>query len=591
MAGIAAIRKARWDPLQLTSTLLIKWWMLLRTILVSTTMIVVCFLVSSEHAALGSIIISLSVSVVTALVSFLFYRAVKRSNPPELHYYLQYFFDFCLITLITVVSRAADVNFTPLYVMSITVASILSVRAGAYFAASVASLFYLPIGLGVVSMDFSAGRLPALDFIYVGDRLMLVNVGLQVFLFYCLALTTSYLAHRLRRTGWELEDTRNMLRQYRLDTEKILENIASALLTCNCAGIIIYANPAAVKILGLGLERLINRSAPGLFSEICPEIAGIVKRALESQVLARRQQVELVQENLKLPLVVSSSLLFDKTGALSGVSLVFEDVTHEVKARELELRSGKLEAVAELSAGLAHEIKNPLSSIRSAVELLCETAGDAGGADPQRSRLMSCIITESDRLNKLLKQFLQFSSSSFGPTEAVELGPVFEEVLETACNHADWREDIEVEVSAEVAAMQVIGHRDALSQVFFNLIINSAQVRGSHGEQVGKIKVEPCREILKNRAPQGAEAASYHGLCLADDGPGIPLELREKVFEPFFSGRKSGFGLGLAVVHRIIHALGGAVYVDESPWNERGAAFFIALPRRIRRQPQGDRRP
>ncbi len=579
MAGISAIRKARWDPLRLTSTQLIKWWMLLRTILVSTTMTVVCFMGALDNTAAGSILIPLVVSLVTVLVSFFFYRAVKRGNPPEIYYYLQYFFDIFLITLITVVSLPADVNFTPLYVMSITVASILSVRSGAYFAATLASLFYLPIGLGTLSLDITGERVLALEFIYTGDKLILVNVGLQVFLFYCLAVTTCYLSLRLRRTGGELEDTRKVLKQYRLDTNEILKNIASALLTCNSAGVIVYANPTAVKILGIGQERLLNRSATELFGELCPEIGRIIDRALNSRVLARRQQMEFVKKGQKLPLVVSSSLLLEEGGAVSGVSLIFEDVTHELKVRELALRSGKLEAVAELAAGLAHEIKNPLSSIRSAVELLRETAEESGRTDSQRSRLMDCIIAESDRLTKLLKQFLQFSSNSFGPTEEVKLGPVLQQVLSSVSNHPDWRGDIKVEVSKEVAAMRVMGHRDALSQVFFNLIINSAQVQAPNGERVKRIKVEPCLEVLKSRALEGVDTGNYHVLCLVDDGPGITRDLREKVFEPFFYRRKSGFGLGLALVHRIVHALGGFIYVDECPWRGKGAAFFIALPR------------
>ena len=166
----------------------------MRTSLVSTTMMVVGFMGALENAAAG-IVIPLTVTLVAVLVSFLFYRAVKTGNPPELHYYLQYFFDILLITLLTVVSLAADVNFTPLYILSITMAGILSVGPGAYSTATLASLFYLPVGLGVLSLDFTGDRMLVLNYI-TGDRMILVNVGLQVFLFYCLALTTSYLSLR-----------------------------------------------------------------------------------------------------------------------------------------------------------------------------------------------------------------------------------------------------------------------------------------------------------------------------------------------------------------------------------------------------------
>jgi two-component system, NtrC family, sensor histidine kinase PilS len=579
MVRLSAFRKARWDPLQLSSTLLIKWWMLLRSILVSTTMMVVCLMAVIDKAAASSIVIPLVVSLVTVTVSFFYYRAVKYGTPPEIQYYLQYFFDIFLITLITVVSLAADLNFTPLYVMSITIASILSFRPGAYFAATLASLFYLPIGLGVLSLDFTGDSLLMLDYIYSGGRLMIINAGLQVFLFYCLALTTNYLSHRLRRTGWELEDTRKVLKQYRLDTNEILENIASALITCNSAGFIVYANPAALKILDIKLESLLNRPVSELFGELCPEIGEIIEQAMNYRVLSRRRQVELKRKGEKLPLVVSSSLLLREGGTLNGVSVVFEDVTHEVKARELELRTGKLEAVAELAAGMAHEIKNPLSSIRCAVEILRDTAEDSGQTDNHHSKLMNCIITESDRLTELLKQFLQYSSSSFGPTREVVLGTVFEQVIDSVSNHPDWRKDIRVEISPDVASMRVTGHPDTLSQVFFNLIINSAQIEGAAGESVKLIEARPCLEVLKSQILVGFDTRNYHVVCLADDGPGIAPDLRKKIFEPFFSSRKAGFGLGLAVVHRIVYNLGGLIFIDDCPWGGKGAAFIIALPR------------
>ncbi|MEA2062690.1 MAG: ATP-binding protein [Gemmatimonadota bacterium] len=581
MAGISALRKARWDPLQLSSRQLIKWWMLLRSSVVSTTMAVVYFMGTPEKPGAEHAVLPLMVAAVTIAVSFVFYRVIKKKGtPPESYFFLQYFFDICIICMINLVSLAADMSFIPLYVMSIAVAGILSFQPGAYFTATLASFFYLPFGLGVFSVGFKVDRVMVMDILFTGEKLVLINACLQVALFYCIALITSYLSQRLCRTGWELEDVRKVLQQYRLDTNKILDNVATALVTCNSAGVIVYANPAAVRILGLGLDKLLNNQASELFNAACPEIGRIIDLALGSNVLVTRKQVSYLSQGGELPLVVSSSLLLEQGDAVHGVSLIFEDVTHEIKARQLELRSGKLEAVAELSAGLAHEIKNPLSSIRSAVELLRESAGrPEDGQAAQTRRLMDCVISESDRLTELLRQFLQFASGSFGPAgDEVVLGPLLKQVLCSVGNHPDWRRDIEVTVSPAVAKMRVQGHQNALNQVFSNLIINSAQALGPGGERTGKIVVEPCPQEAATHMLDRAGNQDYHLLCLSDDGPGIQGSLREKVFEPFFSSRPQGFGLGLAVVHRIVHALGGIIYVEACPPGQ-GASFLIALKR------------
>jgi len=575
MLRISLLEKVRWDPPALSSRMLIKWWMILRVVIISTTLTIVWYFNGRVSGHITASIMPAAIILVAAVISFIFYRSVKRGNPPELHYFFHYFIDISLISLINLITLPVGVNFVPLYVLCIAVASILSFRPGAFFAATVASVFYLPVGLRMLSLGVTFNRLLEFDPSYLGDKSIFLNIGLQIFLFYAIATITSYLSIKLHSTGSELEDTRRLLRQHRLDTNEILQNIASGLVTCNTAGTVVYANDAALRILETTPDELLGQQAERFFENSCPDISRMIYLASQAQIVVSRRTVELSQADGGKPLAVSSSLLQNGDGKLIGVSLVFEDVSSEIKARQLELRGSKLAAVAELAASLAHEIKNPLASIRSAVEFMIER--EQTGNDPQTAKLMKCILKESDRLTELLKQFLRFASDSFGPVESVNLGQLLEEVCQSVSHHPDWRSSVEVEVAPDVSAMWVMAHRSSLCQVFYNLIINAVQAKGADGRQTSRIVIESAERRRVGR-PVESGKAGLHRLRFRDDGPGIEKEVRERIFEPFYTTRKGGFGLGLAVVHRIVNALGGLIDLEE-PWEAKGAAFIISMPK------------
>ncbi len=566
MALIPRLRAAGWSPPNLSARLLIRWWMILRVTLVGTTMAVVTFFSVSGWS------LALSVVLVTLAVSAVFYRqAVKGSGAGEIYYFFQYFFDICLISLVNLITLPFDANFIPLYVLIIAVASILSFRPGAFFSATAASVVYLPVGFRVLNLGFSVTDSFRLDVLYLADRWTWLNVILQVFLFYAVAAITSYLSIRLRKTGNDLEDARHLLSQHRLDHREIVHNITSGLITVDPAGRVLEANPAARLLMGMPEERILEQSATGLFASSCPEIARIIRLAVEADVIVTHRKATLKARGRQVPLAVSSSAMKDREGRLRGVSLIFEDITIEEKARELELRGSRLEAVAELAASLAHEIKNPLSSIRSAIELIGDRTGP--GTDATTERLMGLVLKESDRLSELLRQFLQFSRGHSGPQEDIRLGDLLEEVRQSVAGNPQWRAEVEFVVDPSVARWRVRAHPGALSQVFYNLLINAVQVAGPAGQRTSRLRISGAERRLMG----GDKLRGLHMLAVCDDGPGIDPGVRQKIFEPFFSTRKEGFGLGLAVVHRIVNSMGGVIFVqEESPLG--GASFVLGIP-------------
>ncbi|MEA1997338.1 MAG: hypothetical protein U9N45_06850, partial [Gemmatimonadota bacterium] len=159
MTRISFLREVKWTPPALSSLQLIKWWMILRVIVVSTTMAVVWFFLSKENEPSAGSLLPPAVTIVTAIVSFLFYRTVKKKSPSGIRYYFQYLFDISLFSLVNLITLSVNVNFVPLFVLSIAVASILSSRGGAFFTATLASVFYLPVGLRMVSLGYSLNRM------------------------------------------------------------------------------------------------------------------------------------------------------------------------------------------------------------------------------------------------------------------------------------------------------------------------------------------------------------------------------------------------------------------------------------------------
>ncbi len=563
--------KLSFSPPVLSPVLLIKWWMLLRSSLVLTTVAVVWFFRSRTGIAQPMGLLPPALALLAVADSLVFFQRVRRGPLREVHYFLQYVLDIGLVTFLNLITLPLELEFVPLYVLAITVAGMLSLRTGALFSAGLASLCYLPVGLRMVELGVSFHQVFEVDARFPADRWVLFNAGLQVFLFFVIGLATSHLSLRLRSSDSRLAVTRRLLRQNRLDTDEVLQQIQDGLLTIDSEGVVVQANRAAGELLGLAPGALLYSRAVELFAGCCPEIARLVARALESGRSPGRLTVRLEgREDGPRYLAVRLSPLSARRGSIRGLALVLEDTTRELRARQLELRAGKLEAVAELAASLAHEIKNPLASIHSAAELLLD--GDSPG--PRREKMARLVLRESDRLDELLRQFLRFACSSFGPVESIELGHLLERVAESCRHHPDWRPEMRVELDPALAGARVLGQAIALEQVFANLLLNAVQVEGPGGCRAGRIAVAPARE---EQAPSSPEHPDSLWLRVSDDGPGIDSSLREKIFEPFYSGRRGGFGLGLAVVHRIVTALGGLILVEELPAG-RGASFLLALP-------------
>jgi signal transduction histidine kinase len=222
--------------------------------------------------------------------------------------------------------------------------------------------------------------------------------------------------------------------------------------------------------------------------------------------------------------------------------------------------------VAELSASLAHEIKNPLASIRSAVEQL----GGARVSPKDRAVLERLVLTESDRLSRLLSEFLDFSGLKLSGQAEVDLNAVVRGCLVVLKQHPDVA-PVELIARLDDGPIPVIGDADLLHRALFNLVLNGAQSAGPGGRVTVTLRDERA-----GPSPRGTTIEQPVRLIIGDSGAGISAEARSRIFDPFFTTKPRGSGLGLAVVHRAVEAHSGATFVDKGP--DGGAQFTIFLP-------------
>ncbi len=228
-------------------------------------------------------------------------------------------------------------------------------------------------------------------------------------------------------------------------------------------------------------------------------------------------------------------------------------------AQEEARRAERLAALGQLSAGLAHEIRNPLGVIKGSAEILTQKLESA---DPLAKELAGYIYTEVNRVSALVSRFLDFARPSQLDLEASDLTSVVERCLKTVAEQGACAR-VKIQRYFAPGLPKVLLDLDLCDQVFTNLLMNACEAMG---EQGGELKVRIQR------------AGDAEGVVveIEDTGPGVPLELKEQIFNPFVTTKKTGVGLGLAVVSKIVDAHGGSVKLISEP--HRGACFRVTFP-------------
>jgi signal transduction histidine kinase len=244
----------------------------------------------------------------------------------------------------------------------------------------------------------------------------------------------------------------------------------------------------------------------------------------------------------------------------------------EADIERLHTRADRLEAVAEMSASLAHEIKNPLASIRSAAELLAKVPG----ADDDTRTLTKLVQRESDRLSRLLSEFLDFARTGVTSLRRLDLLDIAHHAAALVAAHPDKPENVTIRELFPSTPLVVVGDDDLLHRAIFNLLLNAVQASPPGGE----VRLEAA-ELAYHQLPPNAEDFARGGVMLqvTDQGKGIADSIKDKMFEPFVTTKTGGSGLGLSIVHRAVEAHHGFILVDGAG-PAGGTKITVILPRR-----------
>jgi signal transduction histidine kinase len=243
----------------------------------------------------------------------------------------------------------------------------------------------------------------------------------------------------------------------------------------------------------------------------------------------------------------------------------------EADIERLHTRAERLEAVAEMSASLAHEIKNPLASIRSAAELLAKVPG----ADDDTRTLTTLVQRESDRLSRLLSEFLDFARTGVTTVRRIDLIDVARHAAALVAAHSGKPENVTIRELFPSTPLVVVGDDDLLHRAIFNLLLNAVQASPPGGE----VRIE-ATELAHSQLPAQAAHFSRGAIMLrvTDEGRGIPASIKDTLFEPFVTTKAGGSGLGLSIVHRAVEAHHGFVLVD-SNGPKSGTTFTVIVPK------------
>ncbi|RME27721.1 MAG: PAS domain S-box protein [Candidatus Zixiibacteriota bacterium] len=453
-------------------------------------------------------------------------------------------------------------SFSPLYVLTIVSAALVYRLIGTLVIASLASVAYtfaIWWELDTARQVSSWGD--ALEALLSNQSAVFYSIFLHLLIFYLVAFISGYLAERLKRQSDTLAHASRQLRQARLETDDILRHLNSGLLTIDRNGTILYFNRAAERILGYREEQVRGMHCRDVFAERVPELGMLLMEAITRGVTHPRKEIAVVSpdgQGETIPLGLSTSILTDENGAVRGVIAIFSDLTEAKRLEEQVRAADRMAAVGQLSAAMAHEIRNPLAAISGSVQVLRSELTLSG----DNRRLMDVIVTETNRLNKLLSNFLVYARVSRPTYSRVELCRVIGDVVELMRHHDAHVRQHQITWSSDEGTMYVSGDEDMLRQLFINLAVNAIEALG---EAPGRV------EFTVAQSDDGDVIVE-----VSDSGPGMPPEVRARIFEPFYSTKSRGSGLGLAIVHRVCSTLGIELQVTSE--EGRGTTFTLRFP-------------
>ncbi len=343
------------------------------------------------------------------------------------------------------------------------------------------------------------------------------------------------------------------LRETKTLNDLIIENAADGVIAIDRQGDVTTMNPAAEMITGYTLNELVGRPYATLFSD--PHFASPVLDTLAHGTEHLAQEVSFPARDRTIELSVTTSRIHNPNGELIGALVIFSDLTARKETQRRLAQTERLATLGELMAGVAHEVRNPLTAIRGYVQIIRQQT-----SLPVHQEYLSVVLKEIDSINRVIQQLLDFSRPRQSQWQQVLLNSLIEETL-ILVQTSGVQARIAFNVEQDKGLPAIVADRELLKQVILNILINAVQAISARGE----IRIRTWQY-----------SATQQAVMIEDNGCGIDIALQKKIFDPFFTTKASGTGLGLALSQRIINAHQGDIHVASIPGY--GATFTLILP-------------
>ena len=539
------------------------WLVRLRVVVVSLLLGLWIYLQAGKGApALPAYYALILATYLLTIIYSLLIKRIIRVEALRTFAYLQIGLDILFESVLVAITGGVESPFSLLYVMSITAASAVLSRSGGLGAASAAGIAYgvivdlqyyrdsfriLPFGKWLPPSDLAAPT-------------VFYNLSINLIGFIIVAYLTGTLAEKLVSTGERLEKKDRDLRGLKEFHHCILESIESGVLTTDRDGRLTSFNRRAEEITGHGEADMRGRFWWEVFS--WPASIGHGNLA-DTQPLARFEELAYRKDDSAFILGLSLSPLHER-GIQTGLVGVFQDITPLKKMEEAVRRKQWLATIGEMSAGMAHEVRNPLAALSGAIQVLRK---DLRPVDENRP-LLDLALRETERLNSIVTDFLQYARPRHLNLEPAAVNVLVDETLQMLKQTPPYDTLIRFVRDFDGGDMTGLFDRDQMGQVCWNLGLNACQSM----PQGGTLIVSTRRTAISSGSLEG-EAIE---VIFADTGMGIAEEHLGKIFYPFYTTKEYGTGLGLSVVYRILEEHRGTVQVESELG--RGTRVRLVFP-------------
>ncbi len=488
-----------------------------------------------------------------SISSLVVMRHIKKIKPFA---YLQLILDSLLIIALIFMTGGVESWFSFIMIINVIAGAIVIGRSAGFILATILSILYG----GLIDLQFyRVIPLPYDPTLKVTH--FLYNIFIHISALYLVAYLTGYLTSRLERASRNLAETQHDLTELKALNTMIVENVPSGIVMVDDKGKIIAFNNHAELITGLERQNVIGRDLLEVFpflkhhwySEKSDDFSGTPFSNLRAKTSDFRFRTEGILETSGIQKIIGITINSFKSDGSKGFIGVFQDLTEIKKAEEDAKRREKLAAIGELSRNIAHEIRNPLASLKGSIEMLFENKISEG----QKRKLMEIAIKEMDRLNKIITDFLLYTRPAPINLKNFDLIKLLDEVV-LMLKSSSKAEGIDITRKGPDSLI-IKADENQLKQVFLNLGTNALEAM----PEGGKLSIS----ILKER-----ESVKIN---FSDTGQGIKEEDIDKIFYPFYSTKEEGTGLGLSIAYKVIEEHRGKISVRS---NNTGTTFEVMLP-------------